>query len=251
MFEKESGLNKNFRLLNEVVKPIPTDKKKGWDVVVTDSNGVSYPIQDFSMIELVNAQKGIVLDLGQVENIYDAPTTREIDGGGDVIIPAIVINDIVHVGLSRVQRKGNFGWEFPRVMLEPGITSLELAQAEAANMCEKITCDVSELNGRWNANNAYMLTQHSYEEKDGATFFLLKVQPGSINRDKDGTHFIFRETKSASPTAKKVLTCEFFSLDQVDELIIQGEIYDMYVLAALHIAKKELTKENLPVLNQF
>lgn len=131
-------------------------------------------------------------------------------------------------------------------MLEAGVSSLEVATADAQDMCEKVTCDVEPVGGKVNSNNAYLKTKNDAEGKDGAQFYVLKVTPENVMEDKkDGKKFIFRATKSASPAGKKILACEFFPEKEVLSMIRRGDITDLFVPAGITIAGGELEEMKL------
>lgn len=120
--------------------------------------------------------------------------------------------------------------------------------------CEKITCDVRQVGGRYNPNSTFFVTQTWVGENgevkdDGITYFILRVKPENLMKDKDGKHFAFRDeyqaTAATTGTGKKMLTCVFFPLTEVKRMLRSGEIHDQFVGCGLIVAEKELVVKKL------
>jgi hypothetical protein len=225
----------------------------GWSFVVTTRDGQVFPLDNVARISGFQKALKLRFEYGRVEN-YDAPKIQENEGGGDIILPAVVLDGIVYLGLTKIPRNGNIVLEFPRAFINEGASVLDIALNEGKAMCEKISCDVRQVGGRYNPNSTFFVTQTWVDENgvvrnDGITYFILRVKPENLMKDKDGKHFAFRDeyeaTSSTSGTGKKMLTCVFFPLSEVKRMVRFGEIHDQFVGCGLTVAEEELTAEKL------
>jgi hypothetical protein len=252
-----------WQSITEIVGDIPKTVKRGWNFVVTTCDGEIFPLDNVASIHGFQKALDIQFLYGLVEGLYDAFKIQEREGGGNIIIPAAVINGMVHVGLTRIDRNGNQVLEFPRAFINAGATVLEIAVNEAHSLCEKITCDIRPIaGGRYNPNSTFFVTQ-TWEQQvwpledenvkvvkeDGISYFVLRVDPKNLMRDKDGKYFAFRDefeaTSSTSGTGKKMLACIFFPIGQVTRMVRSGQIHDQFVASGLMIAHNELKLKNL------
>lgn len=252
--EKVNDPKKAWQSAGEIVQDIPADKKPGWVWTVRNQNGELVTLKDVARITGRQEGLGITIEYGLVDGLYDAPKFQENEGGGDIILPAVILDDVVHLGLTQIPRNGNLVWEFPRAFINDGATVVDIAVNEAAAMCEKITCDVRQVGGRYNPNSTFFVTQTWVDESenvrnDGITYFILRVKAENLMKDKDGKHFAFRDefqaTAKTSGTGKKMLTCVFFPLEDVKKMVRSGEIHDQFVGCGLTVAEEELTAKML------
>lgn len=244
----------NWQKASEIVEDFPTDKKPGWTWTLKKQNGEVVSLTDIARLTGRQDGLGITIEYGLVDGLYDAFKIQEKEGGGDIILPAVVLDGEVHLGLTQIQRNGNTVWEFPRAFIAEGMSILDIALNEGKAMCEKISCDVAPVGGRYNPNSTFFVTQTWIGENntvrdDGISYFILRVKPGNLMRDKDGKHFTFRDeyeaTSSTSGTGKKMLTCVFFPLAEVKRMVRSGEIHDQFVGNGVLVAEEELTVEKL------
>lgn len=251
---KANEPKQKWQNVNEIVEDLPVGKKAGWTWTMKNQSGEVVVLTDIARLTGRQEGLGITIEYGLVDGLYDAPKFQEREGGGDIILPAVVLDGIVHMGLTLIQRNGNMVWEFPRAFIDEGSSVLDIAVNEAAAMCEKITCDVRFIGGRYNPNSTFFVTQTWVDEAgnihdDGISYFVLRVKPENLMKDKDGKHFAFRDeyqaTANTSGTGKKMLTCVFFPLDEVKRMVRLGEIHDQFVGNGLIVAEEELCVEKL------
>lgn len=255
---KVSQPKAKWQSVTEIVGDIPKTVKHGWNFVVTTRDGEVFPLDNVARISGYQKALDLYLEYGLVDGLYDAPKFQEREGGGNIILPAAVINGVVHLGLTQIDRNGNQVLEFPRAFINSGASVLDIAVNEAKALCEKITCDIRPVaKRRYNPNSTFFVTQTWMEEiegvpvikEDGISYFVLRVDQGNLMQDKDGKYFAFRDeyeaTSSTSGTGKKMLACIFFPIGQVTRMVRSGQIHDQFVASGLLIAHNELKLKNL------
>lgn len=251
---KASPPKEKWQSVTEIVGNIPADAKHGWNFVVTTRDGQSFPLDNVARISGYQKALDLRLEYGWVDGLYDAPKFQEREGGGNIILPASVIGNVVHLGLTQIERNGNQVLEFPRAFINAGASVLEIAVNEAHALCEKIVCDVRPVRkARFNPNSTFFVTQTWTEDgetkEDGISYFVLRVDQGNLMQDKDGKYFAFRDefeaTSSTSGTGKKMLACIFLPIGQVTRMVRSGRIHDQFVASGLVIAHNELKLKNL------
>jgi len=161
------------------------------------------PVDQVASIVIEHPRLG-TLTYGETPLGYDSWSFRENGGGGSVILPFIVANDEVFVGVVRQMRPNQGGevWNLPRGFLDPGE---DRALSAARELTEEVglpvqAADVFPLPGQpGNPNSAFFET---WAEGEGVTFFGVKVDAALTVRADDGFRFK-SEVLDESPLAQR------------------------------------------------
>ncbi|MFO0617254.1 MAG: NUDIX domain-containing protein [Polyangiaceae bacterium] len=106
--------------VKSLIQPIGEERQnaRGWKVTIDGA-----PVSKISHIVVDNARFG-VLAYGLTPGGYDGWSFREVAGGGVVILPFILRDGGLHVGLVRQHRHNQGGdvWNAPRGFVDPGET---------------------------------------------------------------------------------------------------------------------------------
>ncbi len=188
--------------MSELIQPIPTEMKNPW-VVAIDGN----PVQARE-IRISNPQFG-TLSFGQRPEGTIGWIWKEVGGGGVGIVPYVVQNARLFIGMINQERpcQGGMVWNIPRGFLDPKLTHFETAVGESE---EELGINVGErlaplLGLPANSNSTFFDTT---DPGAGFNYYFFKVLPEEVEGDPP----VFRKSlfRPKSIIAERIVSSRFF-----------------------------------------
>lgn len=217
MSKKSEGVNP------ELIRPILAEEqeKRGWKVEV---NGVLVP--DVSSVRLVNEKMALEVQYGMRAEGYDGVLKHEPSGGGSVLVPFVVWEGELEIGLLQEERKtqGGIVLNLPRGALDPGETHFETAVREmreetGVSVRANRVKDLGEDARPGNPNSADYDTSR---EGEGIHFYAIEFYPAELTKVYHSLHIdlsMFAEgvlqlsQDAITPTnksAERIFSCSFY-----------------------------------------
>lgn len=225
--QPSSELTKNVTPLTE-----EEQAKRGWKLTV---NGTEVP--GVSSAKLTQEKMNIVVEYGKTPEGYDGITIEEAGGGGSVIIPSVVIDGQLYIGVVEENRPKAGGKQFnvPRGFLDPGETHFAAAKRELAEESGYTPMEdrIQDIGGEpMNPNSTFFVTKGSDK---GVKPFAVQVRQDEVRKvQSENDNPIDRVyefnpdvIQGVTPAGKKVMNSKFIHWTKAMGL------KDMFTVAAV------------------
>lgn len=209
----------------EIIRPLTAEeeKKRGWRVELTIGDGNISDITALtSGLRLYNEKMGIEIRYGMRAEGYDGILFHEPSGGGSVLIPYVIHEGELYIGLVEERRKNMGGnvLDAPGGFIDPGETPFETATREfeeetGATADKNKVIDLNEYYEPANSNRAIVDTSRKGE---GAHFYAIEFTKEQVELSANlelGVPILLFKKGSIKPVennkgAEKIFGCRFY-----------------------------------------